>query len=98
MRRLDNRRMVGVVVLAMGRVAQARGDLVAARALVRDALTTHYELGDLGNVPMMVCVTAGINADAGEIERAIRLAAAAAAANEAMGTRTWPVVLRERDA
>jgi non-specific serine/threonine protein kinase len=98
MQGLGNRRMVGVVVLAMGRVAQARGDLVAARSLVRDALTTHYELGDLGNVPMMVCNVAGIDADAGDVERAIRLAAAGAAANEAMGTRTWPLILRERDA
>lgn len=46
----------------------------------------------------MVCVLAGIDADAGEVERAVRLAGAAAAVNEAMGTRTWPFVLRERDA
>ena len=97
-RRLGNRRMVGVVVLALGRVAQARGDLVTARTLVGDALTVFYELGDLGNVPLFVCVMAGIDADVGDVERAIRLASAAAAANEAMGTRTWPFVLRQRDA
>jgi non-specific serine/threonine protein kinase len=97
-RRLGNRRMAGVVVLALGRVAQARRDLVAARTLVRDALTVFNELGELGMVPMMVCIMAGIDADVGDLERAIRLASAAAAANEAMGTRTWPFVLRQRDA
>ena len=95
---LANRRMVGVVLLAMGRVAHARGDLAAARSLTAEALTTHRDLGDLGNVPLMLCVVAAIDADDGHLERAVLLAGAAATANEAMGTRVWPVILRERDA
>jgi non-specific serine/threonine protein kinase len=94
---LGNRRMVGVVRLALGRVAHARGDLAEARSLAAGALTAHRDLGDVGYQPLMLCVLAAIDADAGQLERAVRLAGAAAILNEAMRTRTWPVILRERD-
>ena len=95
---LGNRRMEGVVLLALGRVAHARGDLAVAYTLATRALTAHHDLGDVGHQPLMLCVIAAIDADAGRAERAVRLASAAAVANQALGTRTWPVVLRERDA
>jgi len=96
--RIGNRRMIGVVRLAMGRVAQARGDLSGARALVAEALSLHCQVGEVGHVPHMLNVLAAIDADAGRSERAVRLAGAAVALGEAMGTRVWPVILRERDA
>ena len=83
--------------LALGRVAHARGDVAEGRALAARALSAHRDLGDAGNQPLMLCVLATIDADAGLVERVMRLAAAAEALNEAMGTRTWPYVIRERD-
>ena len=96
--RIGNRRMIGVVRLAMGRVARARGDLSGARALVAEALSLHRQVGEVGHVPHMLIILAGIDADAGRLERAVGLAGAAAELGEAMGTRVWPVILSERDA
>jgi len=95
---MGNRRMIGVVRLAMGRVARARGDARGARALVGEALSLHGQVSDAGLVPQMLYVLATLDADDGRLERAVRLAGAAAALEEAIGTRVWPVILRERDA
>ena len=90
---VGNRRMVGVVALAMGRVAQARGDLVKGRSLVHASGGGVLRAWRPGQRAADGLRHGGHRRRRGEIERAIRLAAAAAAANEAMGTRTWPVIL-----
>ena len=95
---LGNLRMLGVVRLAMGRIARARGDVAEARAQVIEAMNLHHQVGDVGILPFMLDVLAAIDADAGRIERAVTLAGAASALGEAMGIRIWPVVLREHDA
>jgi len=97
-RQIDDRRMIGVVRLALGRVARAQGDLGGARALVAEALRLHGQVGDVAIVPQMLYVLAALDADAGRLERAVRLAGAASALGENRGTRVWPVTLRERDA
>ena len=98
MLRMASERLTRRQQRALGRVAHARGDLAVAYTLATRALTAHHDLGDVGHQPLMLCVIAAIDTDAGRAERAVRLASAAAVANQALGTRTWPVVLRERDA
>jgi predicted ATPase len=93
-----NRRGVGVVLWGQARVARARGDAAGAHALVAEALTAHGEVGDTGVVPQMLYVLAALDADAGRLERAVRVAAASATWQESIGSRAWPVILRERDA
>jgi hypothetical protein len=41
---------------------------------------------------------AALDADAGRLEAAVRLAAAAANLEESLGVRAWPVIHHERDA
>jgi non-specific serine/threonine protein kinase len=95
---LGNRRMLGVVRMAMGRIAQARGDVAEARAQVFEALNLHQQVGEPGLIPFMLDVLAGIDADDGQVERAVTVAGAASALGALLGTRIWPVVQREREA
>jgi hypothetical protein len=95
---LGNRRMLGVVRVAMGRIARARGDVAEARTHVFEALNLHLQVGEPGIVPYMLDVLAGIDADDGQVERAVTVAGAAASLGVAIGARVWPVVQRERDA
>jgi non-specific serine/threonine protein kinase len=96
-RQIGNRRMVGVVLGNMGRVARARGDLAGARALLAETVTVLDDVGDLGPMPQMLYTLAAVDADVGRIERAVRLQAAATKLEEIVGTRVWPANLRERD-
>ena len=95
---LGNLRMMGVVRLALGRIAQARGDLANARMQIAEALRLHQQVGEAGIVPFMLDVRAAIDADDGRLEPAVELAGAASALATTLGTRLWPVVQRERDA
>ena len=95
---LGNRRMIGVVRLAMGRIARARGDFAEARAQVVEALSLHLQVGEQGLIPFILYVRAAIDADDGRVGPAVELAGAAAALARTLGTRLWPVVQRERDA
>jgi len=97
-RGMDNPRLVGVVLVSMARVARVRGDAVTTHALVAEALTLHGQVGDIGFVPHMLYVLAALDVDVGRLERAVRVAAAAATLQESIGSRAWPVTLRERDA
>ena len=97
-RQLGNRRMIGVTLLAMGRTARLRGDIKEARALIGEALSLHTQVGDTGHMPQMLCHFGALDADAGHLEQAVRLAACGITLNEREGTRLWPVVERERDA
>jgi non-specific serine/threonine protein kinase len=97
-RQLGDQRYLGVVNLALGRVARARGDLDEARRLVAEALRLQEQVGDVGNISTRLHVLAAIDADAGQLEQAVRLAGAASAMDEAMGIRSVPVVRRELQA
>jgi non-specific serine/threonine protein kinase len=97
-RRSGNRRMVGIVLWALARVARARGDPAGARALLADALTALREVGDPMIVLMVLHTLAATEALAGRPERAVQVLAAATAMEERLGARVWPVLLDERDA
>src|SRR5215208_4772283 len=47
---IGNQRHIGIVRLAMGRVARARGDLDEARLLAAEALSLQVRVGDVGNI------------------------------------------------
>jgi non-specific serine/threonine protein kinase len=97
-RRIGNRRMSANVLTAVGRVARARGDSAQARASLAEALVFHQDVGDAGQMPHVMYTVAALDADVGRLEDAVRLAAAGAKLEESLGTRVWPVILRERDA
>jgi tetratricopeptide (TPR) repeat protein len=97
-RQLGNRRLSANVLTAMGRVARARGDAAQARASLVEALISHRDVGDVGQLPHVMYTLAALDADAGRLDDAVRLAAAAAKLEENLGSRVWPVIVRERDA
>jgi non-specific serine/threonine protein kinase len=97
-RQIGNRRMAGVVLGNMGRVARARGDPAGARALLVETVRALREIGDLGPMPQMLYTLAAVEADEGRLGRAVRLQAAATTMEDAVGTRVWPANRRERDA
>ena len=97
-RRIGDRRFSGNVMTALARIARARGRLGLARASLADALVLHRAVGDVGQQAHMMYVLAAIDADAGRLEIAVRLAGAADKHEEQLGVRAWSVVCRERDA
>jgi predicted ATPase/DNA-binding XRE family transcriptional regulator len=97
-RGLGNRRMAGTLLRTMGRIARLRGDTSSARAFVGESLVAFGEVGDYGEVPSVLNVLAALDADGGQLERAVRLVAAAATLADRMGIQMIPAFLRERDA
>lgn len=97
-RQIGNRRMAGVVLMGMSRVDRLRGHAARARTLIVEAMHAFGEVGDVGQIPQTLHVLASLEADDGQLARAVRLAAAAAKLGEVLGSRPWPVTLRERDA
>jgi non-specific serine/threonine protein kinase len=97
-RRLGDRRFCGNVVCNMARIERARGQVDFARALLAEALTLHRAVGDVGQQGVQMYVLAAIDADAGRLEAAVRLAGAADKQEERLGVRMWPVIHREGDA
>lgn len=53
-REIGDRRMIGVVLGNMGRVARARGDLAQARAMLVDSVIAGRDIGDLGLMPQVL--------------------------------------------
>jgi hypothetical protein len=76
----------------------ARGDAARARASLAEALISHRAVGDVGQLPHMMYTLAGLDAVAGRLEDAVRLASAAANVEQRMGIQVWPVVRRDRNA
>jgi predicted ATPase/transcriptional regulator with XRE-family HTH domain len=97
-RQIGNRRMAGVVLVAMSRVARLATDVARARTLIIEAIHAYGEVGDVGQIPQTLHVLASLDADAGQLTSAVRLAAAAAKLANFLGAAAWPVTLRERDA
>lgn len=96
-RRIGERRLEGNVLIAMARVARAQGEAATARSLLSAALTAYREVGDPAVVPNLLYTWAAIAADGGRLERAVRLAGAAARVSELVGSQEWPTLLREVD-
>ena len=97
-RQIGNRRMAGVVLMGMSRVARLAARAARARSLIIEAMQAFGEVGDVGQIPHTLHVLASLDADEGQLARAVRLAAAAAKLADLLGARAWPVTLRERDA
>jgi hypothetical protein len=97
-RQIGNRRMAGVVLVAMSRVARLAAHAARARTLIIEAIHAYGEVGDVGQIPQSLHVLASLDADDGQLDSAVRLAAAAAKLANLLGATAWPVTLRERDA
>ena len=96
-RQLGNRRMAAVVLGNMGRVARARGDLAAARAVLAESVVALRDVGDPGPIPQMLYTLAAVHADEGSLGGAMRLQAAATKLEEVVGTSVWPANRRESE-
>ena len=97
-RNLGDRRLAGNILCALARIARTRGDATRARASLAEALISHRAVGDVGQQAHMMYTLAALHADAGQLEDAVRLSAAAARVEEQLGIGVWPVIRRERDA
>lgn len=92
LRRLDNRRHLATVLIAMAELARARGELDHAQVLLVDGLRYVEELRD---VPLLVYGlhhAAAVAHDCGHLGRALRLIGAAEGLEGASGAGPWPAV------
>jgi predicted ATPase len=78
-------RMRGFALCGLGNVACDEGNLAEARRLFDEGLQVFRRLGDRAAVPTALEGFAGLAAAGGQPERAVRLAAAAAALREIIG-------------
>jgi DNA-binding CsgD family transcriptional regulator/tetratricopeptide (TPR) repeat protein len=78
---------IGLALNDLGEVAFLRGELTEARALERTCLTLACRMGDKERIGMALAALAGLDAAQSQPERALLLAAAATALNEAVGQR-----------
>ncbi len=92
LRRLDNRRHLATVLIAMAELARARAELDHAQDLLVEGLRYVDELRD---VPLLVYAlhhAAAIAHDSGHVGRALRLIGAAEGLEGASGAGPWPAV------
>lgn len=94
-RRIGDRRLEANVLGGMGRVARAQGNAAMACRLLAAALTAYHEVADPGAMPHVLYTCAAVAADAGQLDRAVRLAAAASRVTEIVGSQEWPSIQRE---
>jgi non-specific serine/threonine protein kinase len=94
---MGNRQMVAVVAGDLARVARARGDSAVAHARLEAALVGYEALRDRGSVSQWLYLAAALAADSSHLARAVRLAGAAAASDEATERQIRPAIRRERD-
>lgn len=92
LRRVDNRRHLATVLIAMAELARARGELDHAQELLVEGLGYVNQLGD---VPLLVYGlhhAAAIAHDSRHLGRALRLVGAAESLEGASGAGPWPAV------
>jgi hypothetical protein len=89
-------RFVALLCLSLAEVTRAEGLRDDALVLLREGLTTMVAVGEQLEVHWALDACAHLAFDAGQAERAVRLAGAAAGLRERLGTRSTPVVQRER--
>jgi predicted ATPase/DNA-binding CsgD family transcriptional regulator len=87
-RDLGDRSGIADALVALGQVARQRGDLHAARGFFAESLSIRRELGHRLTLPTMINDLAELAAAEGDAVRAIRLAGAAAALRETIGSST----------
>jgi len=83
-RELGDKSGIAFSLRLLGRVAVREGNLVFARGLLAESLEIFKEVGDTGGVADAIEAMAELSAAAGDAERALRLAGAAAAHREAI--------------
>ena len=89
-------RFIALVLLSLGEVALAEGSQDRAQDLLQQSLTGMREVGEDLGLHGALDTIAHLAAAQGQIERAVRLAAAAHQLRAASGTQSWPVVERTR--
>jgi predicted ATPase/DNA-binding CsgD family transcriptional regulator len=92
LRRIDNRRHLATVLIAMAELARARGEFDHAQELLVEGLGYVDQLRD---VPLLVYGlhhAAAIAHDSGHLGRALRLIGAAEGLERASGAGPWPAV------
>lgn len=93
---VGDQRLRGNVLIAMARVARARGHLSTARELVKQSWSAHQQVGDPTAFSILLSTLAGIAADEARFDEAVRLASAANRAMALLGSQEWPSLVRER--
>jgi predicted ATPase/DNA-binding SARP family transcriptional activator len=94
LRELGDRGHVATALSNLASVAYDQGDYVAARRLYADGLTIWWELDARQGVAYALEGFAGVAVAEGQLERAVRLAGAAAALRQALGS---PLAPADRD-
>lgn len=95
-RRLDLPRFVALVLLSLGDVARADGELADAHRLLRASIELLSQSGERLAIHGALDSVAHLRFSEGDLEGAIRLAAAGDRIRRMTGTHSWPVVERRR--
>jgi predicted ATPase/transcriptional regulator with XRE-family HTH domain len=95
-RQMGLQRFVALVVLSLGEVALAVGDTTAARELFHASLTGMLDAHAILDIPTALEDYADLAAADGDLERAVRLAGAAAGLRTVMGSQPWPDARQRR--
>jgi predicted ATPase len=96
-RRLGLPRFISLLLLALGEIARACGDLSGARELLVESLTMMAATGERLGLHGVLDAFAGLAMADGQVERAVLLAGAAEGLRRRQGTRSWPVQARQRE-
>jgi tetratricopeptide (TPR) repeat protein len=91
-REVGERRNLGSALVTLAGSRAAQGDIALARDSLQEAFTIQRELGDNWGKGLGLYVSVLVSAAQAQLERAVRLAAAATAAQEAMRVE-YPVFL-----
>jgi predicted ATPase len=91
------RRFVALVELGLGELALAIGDTSLAEKRIHASLTDMLAAHAALDVPAALESCADLAAATGNLQHAVRLAAAAAARRATTGSRPWPDAQRRRD-
>jgi non-specific serine/threonine protein kinase len=96
-RRLGERRGVAMSLNNLGALAQYRGDYEAAEELLTESLLINLDLGDRRLIAYVLECFTSLTAERGQFERALRLAGAAEALRETIGSPLAPAEREDLD-
>ena len=96
-RAVGDARIVGFALVNLGLIQRRRGDRATARGSLREGLTHHAALGEVGGCAEALEALAALAADDGDGARAARWLAAAATARTAHGVPASPAPRAEVD-
>jgi hypothetical protein len=96
-RRLGERRGVAMSLNNLGALAQYRGEYEAAGGLLTESLLINLDLGDRRLIAYVLECFTSLTAERGQFERALRLAGAAEALRETIGSPLAPAEREDLD-